>query len=65
MREPLMNKIIKKLVIDRLPKEIPDIMYVKDVKEFIKEIKADILKWDYQANQVIKIINERAGEDLI
>ena len=36
-----------------------------DVKEFIKELKEDILIWDNQANQITLIIDELAGDKLI
>jgi hypothetical protein len=37
----------------------------KQDKEFIRLLKEEILEWDNQANQEIKIIDKLAGKELI
>ena len=37
----------------------------EDVAEAVKELKEEVLEWDWQAVRIIELINKKFGEKLI
>jgi hypothetical protein len=55
----------KKIIPSDNKKKDNGFIFTKDVKEFIRELKLEVIDFDWQGGWVLRIIDELAGKELI